>query len=124
MPAFSGSRWSITTSSAASTRRPRNGSSGRSVRPIWQRTLRWPGRLTGGGAGNLGGARFGTGQVAKIDMAAGKVVATYDLPDRSAAPYAVSWDEKRQVVWVANANSDAVYRVDARTGKATVFPLP
>ena len=83
-----------------------------------------PRRVTRDEAGNLWVALFGSGQVAKIDMAAGKVAATYDLPDRSAAPYAVSWDEKRKVVWVANANSDAVYRVDAKTGKSTVYPLP
>jgi len=83
-----------------------------------------PRRVTRDEAGNLWVALFGTGQVAKIDMAAGKVTATYDLPDRAAAPYAVSWDEKRQVVWVANANSDTIYRVDAKTGKATVYPLP
>jgi streptogramin lyase len=36
----------------------------------------------------------------------------------------VSWDERRKVVWVANANSDAIYRLDSRTGKSTVYPLP
>jgi streptogramin lyase len=83
-----------------------------------------PRRMTRDDAGDLWVALFGTGQVAKIDMAAGKLVATYDLPDRAAAPYAVSWDERRQAVWVANANSDALYRLDAKSGAVTVIPLP
>ena len=83
-----------------------------------------PRRITRDDDGNLWVALFGSGQVAKIDMTAGKVVATFDLPDRAAAPYAVSWDQRRRVVWVANANSDAVYRLDPKSGAATVIPLP
>lgn len=83
-----------------------------------------PRRMSRDNAGNLWVALFGSGQVAKIEMASGKIVATYDLPDRSAAPYAVSWDERRQTVWVANANSDVVYRLDPKTGASTVYPLP
>ena len=83
-----------------------------------------PRRITRDDSGNLWVALFGTGQIAKIDMAAGKLTATYDLPDRASAPYAVSWDAKREVVWVANANSDAVYRLDPKSGKSTVLPLP
>jgi len=75
-------------------------------------------------AGNLWVALFGSGQVAKIDMVSGAVIATYDLPDRAAAPYAVAWDESRKAVWVVNANSDAIYRLDPRTGTSTVYPLP
>ena len=41
---------------------------------------------------------------------------TFDLPDRASAPYAVTWDERRKVVWVANANCDAIYRLDPRSG--------
>jgi streptogramin lyase len=83
-----------------------------------------PRRMTRDNAGHLWVALFGSGQVAKIDMAGGEIVAIFDLPDRSAAPYAVSWDERRHVVWVANANSDAVYRLDPRTGVVLVYPLP
>jgi streptogramin lyase len=83
-----------------------------------------PRRLSLDNAGALWVALFGTGQVAKVDMASGKVVQTFDLPDRGAAPYAVSWDEKRKVVWVANANSDVIYRLDPKTGLSTVIPLP
>lgn len=83
-----------------------------------------PRRMSRDNVGNLWVALFGTGQVARIEMASGKVTGKFDLPDRGAAPYAVSWDEKRKVVWVANANSDAVYRLDPASGKSTVYPLP
>ena len=83
-----------------------------------------PRRMTRDNAGNLWVALFGSGQVAKIDMATAKVTATFDLPDRAAAPYAVSWDERRKTIWVANANSDVVYRLDPKTGASQVFPLP
>ncbi len=52
------------------------------------------------------------------------MLASYVLPDRSAAPYSVSWDETCQVVWVVNSNSDAIYRLDPETGKSQVLPLP
>jgi streptogramin lyase len=83
-----------------------------------------PRRMARDRAGNLWVALFGAGQVARIDMQAGKVVQTVDLPDRGSAPYAVTWDERRQAVWVATANSDAIYRISARTGAVTTYPLP
>ena len=83
-----------------------------------------PRRMARDNAGHLWVALFGSGQVARIDMKQAKVTATFDLPDRAAAPYAVTWDERRQAVWVANANSDAIYRLDPRTGQASVYPLP
>lgn len=83
-----------------------------------------PRRMSRDNEGHLWVALFGSGQVAKIDMATAKVVGTYDMPDRAAAPYAVSWDEKRKAVWVANANSDAIYRLDPKTGVSQVYPLP
>ncbi len=52
------------------------------------------------------------------------MTATFDLPDRASAPYAVTWDERRKTIWVANANSDVVYRLDPKTGVSTVYPLP
>ncbi|MBL6751147.1 MAG: hypothetical protein ISP90_11525 [Nevskia sp.] len=67
---------------------------------------------------------FGSGQLLKYDTAARKAVALYSLPDRSAAPYAVTWDARRRSVWVANANADAIYRFDPSTEKFSVIPLP
>lgn len=83
-----------------------------------------PRRMARDDAGNLWVALFGSGQVARIDMATGQLLATFDLPDRSAAPYAVTWDQRREAVWVANANSDAIYRLDPGTGEFAVYPLP
>ena len=83
-----------------------------------------PRRMMRDNSGRLWVALFGTGQVARIDMAAGKVAATFDLPDRAAAPYAVTWDERRKAVWVVTANSDTIYRLDPATGAFKVYPLP
>jgi len=83
-----------------------------------------PRRMMRDNAGRLWVALFGTGQVASIDMRAGRVLRTYDLPDRASAPYAVTWDERRKTVWVATANSDSIYRLDPDSGDVTVYPLP
>jgi streptogramin lyase len=83
-----------------------------------------PRRMSRDNAGHLWVALFGSGQVAKIDMRAGRVLATFDLPDRGSAPYAVTWDENRKALWVVNANSDAIYRLDPATGAFKVYPLP
>lgn len=83
-----------------------------------------PRRMAVDNAGTLWVPLFGTGQIAKVDMASGKVTNTFDLPDLGAAPYAVTWDEKRKALWVANANSDVIYRMDPKTGASTVIPLP
>ncbi|MEQ9143990.1 MAG: carboxypeptidase regulatory-like domain-containing protein [Parvibaculaceae bacterium] len=83
-----------------------------------------PRRMARDDDGTLWVALFGSGQVARIDMESATVTATYDLPDRASAPYAVTWDERREAVWVANANSDAIDRIDAATGRITTYPLP
>lgn len=83
-----------------------------------------PRRMARDNSGNLWVAMFGSGQVAQIDMASGKLVRSYDLPDPAAAPYAVTWDERRKAVWVVNANSDVIYRLDPKTGEKKVYPLP
>jgi streptogramin lyase len=83
-----------------------------------------PRRMSMDNAGNLWVALFGSGRVAKIKMSSGEIVATYDVPDRAAAPYAVSWDERRKSLWIVNANSDVIYRLDPESGKSVVYPLP
>jgi len=83
-----------------------------------------PRRMARDDEGHLWVALFGSGQVAKIDMATATVVSKLDLPDRSAAPYAVTWDAKRRAVWVANANSDAIYRIAVDSNAISVIPLP
>lgn len=69
-------------------------------------------------------ALSGDGQVLAYDTRAGKEVARYPLPDRNSSPYAVTWDQRRRVVWVAASNTDAIYRLDPATGKVAVVPLP
>jgi streptogramin lyase len=67
---------------------------------------------------------FGAGRLVKYDTAARRVLKHYDLPDRSAAPYALTWDSRRGVLWVANSNLDALYRFDPVTVQFSILPLP
>jgi streptogramin lyase len=67
---------------------------------------------------------YGSGQILKYDGKKRRILATYDLPDRRAAPYALAWDEKRRVLWVTTSNSDVIYRFDPKTEHFTVYPLP
>lgn len=83
-----------------------------------------PRRIARDNAGHLWVPLFGSGQVAKVDMASGKLLETFDLPDRAAAPYALTWDERRKAVWVANSNSDSLYHLDPNTGKIKIYPMP
>jgi len=69
-------------------------------------------------------ALSGDGQVQAYDTRAGKELARHPLPDRNSSPYAVTWDQRRRVVWVAGSNTDSIYRLDPDTGKVTVLPLP
>nr|ART36541.1 C743 [uncultured bacterium] len=69
-------------------------------------------------------ALSGDGTVLAYDTHAGKEVARYPLPDRNSSPYAVTWDQRRRLVWVAASNADAIYRLDPATGKTAVLPLP
>lgn len=69
-------------------------------------------------------ALSGDGQVLAYDTRAGKELARHSLPDRNSSPYAVTWDQRRRVVWVAASNTDAIYRLGPDTGKIAVLPLP
>jgi streptogramin lyase len=67
---------------------------------------------------------YGTGQLAEYDARARKMIGVYDLPDRASAPYAVTWDPKRKVVWIPTSNANAIYRFDPRDKSFAVLPLP
>jgi streptogramin lyase len=67
---------------------------------------------------------YGSGQLAEYDTRARKMIGVYDLPDRASAPYAVTWDPKRKVVWIPTSNADAIYRFDPRDKSLAVLPLP
>lgn len=83
-----------------------------------------PRRLSIDGDDNLWAPYYGSGQILKYDAKTRKVKKLYDLPDRSAAPYALTWDTHRKVIWVANANANVIYRFDPKSEKFSVIPLP
>ena len=67
---------------------------------------------------------YGAGQLIEYDTRAGKLLGQYDLPDTGSAPYSVTWDPVRKVVWVATSNADVIYRFDPQTKRFGVLPLP
>ena len=67
---------------------------------------------------------YGSGQLIEYDTRARKQIGIYDLPDTGSAPYAVTWDLVRKVVWIATSNADAIYRFDPETKSFGVIPLP
>jgi streptogramin lyase len=69
-------------------------------------------------------ALFGAGQLAAYDTRAHRMIGVYDLPDRASAPYGVTWDTRRKVLWIATANANAIYRFDPSDKSFGVLPLP
>lgn len=67
---------------------------------------------------------YGRGQLVEYDTRNNRQVGIYDLPDRATAPYSVTWDPRRKVVWVTTTNGDVLYRFDPATKQFTVLPLP
>lgn len=67
---------------------------------------------------------YGAGQLVEYDARANRMIGIYDLPDRASAPYAVTWDSRRGVLWIATSNADAIYRFDPRDKSFGVLPLP
>jgi virginiamycin B lyase len=67
---------------------------------------------------------FGAGQIMQYDARARRILKVYDLPDRASAPYAVTWDPDRSVLWVATSNADVIYRFDPQSERFGVIPLP
>jgi cytochrome c len=67
---------------------------------------------------------FGAGQLVEYDTRSRKLLGTYDLPDRSSAPYAATWDPVRRVLWIPTSNGDVIYRFDPRDKSFGVLPMP
>ena len=67
---------------------------------------------------------FGAGELYVYDARAKKEIGRYPLPDRAAAPYAVTWDPGRNAVWFGSGNSNRIYRFDVATKKFLEYPLP
>jgi streptogramin lyase len=83
-----------------------------------------PRRMTMGDGDTLYVALFGAGQLAAYDTHTHRMIGVYDLPDRASGPYGLTWDPRRKVLWIANSNSDAIYRFDPRDKSFGVLPLP
>jgi len=66
----------------------------------------------------------GSGQLVEYDTKTRQTLGTYDLPDNASMPYAVTWDNVRQVVWVATSNADVIYRFDPKDKSFGIIPLP
>jgi streptogramin lyase/cytochrome c551/c552 len=67
---------------------------------------------------------FGAGQIMQYDARARRIVKVYNLPDRASAPYAVTWDADRGVLWIATSNADVIYRFEPLAERFGVIPLP
>jgi streptogramin lyase len=46
------------------------------------------------------------------------------MPDMASAPYAVTWDPVRKVVWIPTSNTDVIYRFDPADKSFSVLPMP
>lgn len=67
---------------------------------------------------------YGSGQLVEYDTRSRKQLGLYDLPDTGSAPYAVTWDPVRKVVWIATSNADAIYSFDPNDRNFGVIPMP
>lgn len=67
---------------------------------------------------------YGTGQLLAYDTKTNTQVGLYDLPDMASAPYAVTWDPVRKVVWIPTSNTDVIYKFDPRDESFRVLPMP
>jgi len=82
-----------------------------------------PRRVATAPDGILWVALYGNGKLAKLDLAAMKVVREYPLPAGNAGPYAVTVDGGG-MVWVNEINTDTVVRFDPGTEQMRVVKLP
>ena len=69
-------------------------------------------------------ALSGAGQLLKISTTTGLEAGRYDLPDRGSAPYGVTFDKKRNAVWLACSNADRIYRFDIDRQSFKQYPMP
>lgn len=67
---------------------------------------------------------YGASQLMAYDAKSRKEIGRYDLPDRNATPYSLSWDYTRKVVWITGTNSNMVYRFDPATESFAQLRLP
>ncbi len=83
-----------------------------------------PRRIAMGDGGRLYVPLYGGGQLVEYDTLARRIIATHDLPDRASAPYAVTWDPVRKVVWIPTSNADVIYKFNPADRSFGVIPMP
>lgn len=69
-------------------------------------------------------ALSGASQLLKINTETGLEVGRYDLPDRGSSPYGLTFDKRRNAVWLACSNSDRIYRFDIDQQTFRQYPMP
>jgi streptogramin lyase len=67
---------------------------------------------------------YGTGQLLEYDTRTHTRIGIHDLPDTASAPYAVTWDPVRKVVWIPTSNADVLYRFNPADKSFAVLPMP
>jgi len=67
---------------------------------------------------------FGASQLVKINGDTGEELGRYQIPDRGAAPYGITYDKRRNAIWAATSNSDRIYRFDIATARWRQYPMP
>jgi streptogramin lyase len=67
---------------------------------------------------------YGTGQLVEYDTKTNTLIGIYDMPDLASAPYAVTWDPVRKVVWIPTSNTDVIYKFDPADKSISVLPMP
>ena len=67
---------------------------------------------------------YGTGQLIEYDTKTNTQIGIYDMPDTASAPYAVTWDPVRKVVWIPTSNTDVIYKFDPADKSFSVLPMP
>lgn len=66
---------------------------------------------------------FVSGQLLVYDTKSGEKT-LFDLPDRGSAPYAATYDHRRQAIWITTSNGDVLYHFDPEERSFAVLPLP
>ncbi len=67
---------------------------------------------------------YGSGQLVEYDTKTNTRIGLYDVPDTASAPYAVTWDPVRKVVWISTSNTDVIYKFDPADKSFSVLPMP
>ncbi len=67
---------------------------------------------------------YGAGALLKFDARTREELDRFDLPNRSSAPYVVSYDPIRKKVWIGTSNADVLYSFDVKDETFETWTLP